>query len=117
MQKTKLRFFTWLILILKMKISLVYASTMGAAVGSSLLISEDILLFCLALFLGVIGWFIKVTFDRFGKQLDRQNDKLDSCVTELVATKENLRSQNEKIELWHKDRREIFDRLRAIESS
>jgi hypothetical protein len=115
MRKRKLlKIFGFTILLDGMGSKVVYGSTV--ATTSAYAVSENTLIFCLTIFLGVIGWFIKTSFDTFRDQIKEQNTKIDACLIELTKTKEGLRAQSVLINGWHEDRKEIFDRVRHLES-
>ena len=94
---------------------LVYATAATAATAASFQISENVFVGAITIFLAIIGWFIKITFDSFREQIKENNDKLDKCILEMVKVKENFRAQDVKMESWRDDKREIFERLKNIE--
>jgi hypothetical protein len=117
MRKRKLlKIFGCTVLLDGMGSKAIYGATATAAASSSFAVSENLLIFSLTIFLAVVGWFIKTSFDVFRVQLEKHNEKIDRCLIELTTAKEGLRAQNDLIKGWHRDRKEIFDRLRHIES-
>lgn len=115
-KKRVLKLFGFTLLIDGLGPKVLYGATATVATTSSFAVSENAVIFCLTVFLGVIGWFIKTSFDVFRKQLEKQNDKIDACLLELTTTKESLRAQSVLLNGWHEDRTEVFQRLRHMES-
>lgn len=87
----------------------------ATVLATAVTISENLLIAIFTLFLGIIGYFIQRTLAAMQSQITSLRAELEQVNATVNKTQGSITYQDGRIKDWHNDRREIFDRLRAVE--